>query len=66
MKAEEIYSSYLIRIWRNDLKNGRPTTLSWHVEVRHIQSGESWHMDDRQHLMTFLINLIEENESTAF
>lgn len=64
---QQLYSSYLVRVWRED--NGGEPTRGWHCEVESIQTGQRWQFDDLEAMIQFtknegerLLNFIEEPE----
>ena len=62
MECEQQYHSYLIRLWQDQLKDEEPTIPRWQGEVLHIQTGQSWHVNDLKPLLDLLKELTTKNE----
>jgi hypothetical protein len=56
------YASFLIRLWREESADWAKTPADWHIEVEHIQTGESWDFDALDQLLHFLRVQIDEPE----
>ena len=62
MKHEKEYHSYLIRLWQDDLVEEDEKKQLWQGEVIHIQSGQSWRVQDLEPLMEMLRDLTTQDE----
>jgi hypothetical protein len=62
MEYEKQYHSYLVRIWQVELKQAGATIPRWQGEVLHIQTGQSWHVNDLKILSDLLKELTMKSE----
>lgn len=57
MEYEQQYHSYLVRLWQDVRKQEEAAIPRWQGEVIHIQSGQSWQIDELEPLLDMLKNL---------
>ncbi|MCK5552971.1 MAG: hypothetical protein KAJ09_07495 [Deltaproteobacteria bacterium] len=62
MKQKNEYHSYLVRLWQDDLVEEDVKKQLWQGEVIHIQSGQSWRVQDLEALMEMLRDLTTQDE----
>ncbi len=63
-ESDEMYRSFLIRMWRVVLvETGEG---SWQYEVEHIQSGRQWFFHSLDELLTFLRHVEDMGEKDDF
>ena len=62
MKQKNEYHSYLIRLWQDDLVEEEEKKQLWQGEVIHIQSGQSWQVQDLEALMEMLRDLTTQDK----
>ncbi|MCK4898903.1 MAG: hypothetical protein KAS38_09005 [Anaerolineales bacterium] len=62
MKQKNEYHSYLVRLWQDDLVEEDEKKQLWQGEVIHIQSGQSWRVQDLEALMEMLRDLTTQDE----
>lgn len=48
------YLSYLLRVWREGSGSSCIELRDWQVELRHIQTGQTWQFDSLQEFASFL------------
>ena len=48
------YASLLIRLWREGSPDRAGTSIDWHSEVEHLQTGDSWRFQTLEELLGFL------------
>jgi hypothetical protein len=56
------YHSYLIRLWQEGLVEEGEKEQLWQGEVIHIQSGQSWRVQDLEALMEMLRDLTTQEK----
>ncbi len=62
MKQKNEYHSYLVRLWQDDLVEEDEKKQLWQGEVIHIQSGQSWRVQDLEALMEMLRDLTTQDK----
>ena len=62
MKQKNEYHSYLVRLWQDDLVEEDVKKQLWQGEVIHIQSGQSWRVQDLEALMEMLRDLTTQDK----
>lgn len=48
------YASFLVRLWREGNQEGTLPTATWHGEIEHIQSNQSWDFKALEELVNVL------------
>jgi hypothetical protein len=48
------YASLLIRLWREGNPERASTSINWHSEVEHLQTGDCWSFQTLDELLGFL------------
>jgi hypothetical protein len=60
------YASFLIRMWRQTVKDGCFLPFQWSSEVEHIQTGELWSFNRLDEFLAFLSNHIREQHELTW
>ena len=62
MTIPTTYVSFLVRMWREPRLELPGSTIDWHSEVEHIQSGRRWTFARLDELLDFLRQQAEDPE----
>ena len=56
------YHSYLVRLWQDETSSKRASAPLWQGEVIHIQSGQTWQVQDLEPLLALLNSLTKRGQ----
>ena len=59
MKAELVYQSYLVRLWREEKAGEEGESSAWQGEIIQIQTGQKWPLHDVKEVLYSIENTIE-------
>ncbi len=54
MATENLYTSYLMRVWWEEMRGEPGDTAVWRAEVESIQTSQKWQFSDRNALFSFI------------
>jgi hypothetical protein len=61
-KVKGQYHSYLVRLWQVGMDPKLAATQRWQGEVIHIQSGQTWQVQDLEPLFGLLNDLTKQDQ----